>query len=84
MMIQLASHTETYIPLASYLFELFGLAEIKNKPKPGSMPPLDWTMIIKAPKEYLHGKVYQVRQGQNTYNGSWMTTNLEHQYRRKF
>jgi nucleolar complex protein 2 len=60
MLIDLAKVTETYIPLAPYLFELFNLAEVRNKPKPGSMPSLDWTLIIKAPKEYLHGKVYQV------------------------
>lgn len=61
MLIDLAKVTETYIPLAPYLFELFNLAEVRNKPKPGSMPSLDWSAIIKAPKEYLHGKVYQVR-----------------------
>ncbi|KAG2175122.1 hypothetical protein INT44_007600 [Umbelopsis vinacea] len=59
MLIDLAKVTETYIPLAPYLFELFNLAEVRNKPKPGSMPSLDWSAIIKAPKEYLHGKVYQ-------------------------
>jgi Noc2p family len=61
MLMDLAKLTETYIPLAPYLFELFNLAEVRNKPKPGSMPSLDWSIIIKAPKEYLHGKVYQVR-----------------------
>ncbi|KAH8548251.1 Noc2p family-domain-containing protein [Umbelopsis sp. PMI_123] len=59
MLMDLAKLTETYIPLAPYLFELFNLAEVRNKAKSGSLPPLDWTLIIKAPKEYLHGKVYQ-------------------------
>lgn len=60
MLIDLAKVTETYIPLAPYLFELFNLAEVRSKAKPGTMPSLDWSLIIKAPKEYLHGKVYQV------------------------
>ncbi|KAG2174736.1 hypothetical protein INT43_005794 [Umbelopsis isabellina] len=59
MLVDLGKQTGTYIPLAPYLFELFNIDEIRKKAKSVSMPPLEFDLIIKAPKEYLHGKVYQ-------------------------
>jgi nucleolar complex protein 2 len=60
MLVELGKQTGTYVPLAPYLFELFNIDEVRKKAKSVSMPPLDFDLVIKAPKEYLHGKVYQV------------------------
>ncbi|KAI8367548.1 Noc2p family-domain-containing protein [Radiomyces spectabilis] len=58
-LIPLASSAGAFIPLAPYILEVFESAEVKNKAKPSTQKPLEWNVYIKAPKQYLHGLVYQ-------------------------
>ncbi|CAO3691336.1 unnamed protein product [Umbelopsis ramanniana] len=55
----LADSTKVFIPLAPYIFEVFESAEIKKKGKPASLKPMEWDVYIRAPKQFLHTKVYQ-------------------------
>jgi Noc2p family len=56
----LADSTKVFIPLAPYIFEVFESAEIKKKGKAASLKPMEWDVYIRAPKQFLHTKVYQV------------------------
>lgn len=57
----LGKATDVYIPLGPYLFELFENPELLHQAKPSTLKPLDWDVHLRAPKQYLHGRVYQVR-----------------------
>ncbi|KAJ3010253.1 Nucleolar Complex 2 protein [Thoreauomyces humboldtii] len=56
----LAKHTNTFIPVASHLFEILESAELRNKAKPSTQKPLDFTLAIKAPNAYLATRTYQI------------------------
>ncbi|CAG8667731.1 12507_t:CDS:10, partial [Acaulospora morrowiae] len=58
-LIHLIQKTGTFIPLAPYLFDVLHSSEVRRKPKPSTLKPLDFTSIIKAPKSYLHTRIYQ-------------------------
>ncbi|CAB4377191.1 uncharacterized protein OCT59_006261 [Rhizophagus irregularis] len=58
-LIRLAQKTGTYIPLAPYLFEILHSAEVRRNAKPSTLKPLDFTIHLKSPKNYLHTSVYQ-------------------------
>ena len=58
-LIRISSATDTYIPLAPLLFEVLSSTELRKKPKPASIRPLDWATTIRCPKGYLRTRVYQ-------------------------
>ncbi|KAF7730563.1 Nucleolar Complex 2 protein [Apophysomyces ossiformis] len=58
-LISLNQSTEVYIPLAPYIIEVFESSEVKGKAKPSTLKPLEWEVHLKAPQQYLHGRVYQ-------------------------
>ncbi|CAG8529719.1 4399_t:CDS:10 [Ambispora gerdemannii] len=51
--------TGTFIPLAPYLFDILESPELRQKPKPSTLKPLDFSLHLKAPKCYLHTRAYQ-------------------------
>ncbi|CAG8455292.1 10089_t:CDS:10 [Paraglomus occultum] len=53
------SRTGVFIPLAPYIFSILSSPEIRRKPKPSTLKPLDFSVHLKAPKSYLHTRVYQ-------------------------
>ncbi|CAG8447506.1 10994_t:CDS:10 [Ambispora leptoticha] len=57
--INLIQKTGVFIPLAPYLFEILESSELRQKPKPSTLKPLDFSLHLKAPKSYLHTRVYQ-------------------------
>ncbi|CAG8435032.1 7268_t:CDS:10 [Diversispora eburnea] len=57
--VQVSTGTGTFIPLAPYLFDILQSSEIRRNPKPTTLKPLDFMIILKAPKNYLHTRVYQ-------------------------
>lgn len=58
-LLRLSRATGVYIPLAPLIFEVLASAELKKKPKPSTLKPLDFTTNIRAPKSYLRTKTYQ-------------------------
>ncbi|KAI7880107.1 Noc2-domain-containing protein [Lichtheimia hyalospora FSU 10163] len=58
-MITLARSTKVYIPLAPYLMQLLESRELTVLAKPSTLKPLMWDVHLRAPKQYLHGRVYQ-------------------------
>ncbi|RIA95825.1 Noc2p family-domain-containing protein [Glomus cerebriforme] len=58
-LIHLMQKTGTFIPLAPYLFEMFHSTEMRRNAKPSTLKPLDFTIHLKAPKNYLRTTVYQ-------------------------
>ncbi|BFZ64000.1 Nucleolar Complex 2 protein [Saitoella coloradoensis] len=58
-LIKLSAATRTYIPLASALFEVLESAELRKKPKPSTLKPLDFGYVVRAPTSYLRTKTYQ-------------------------
>lgn len=58
-LLRLTTRTGVFIPLAPYLLDIFDSSELKRRAKPSTAKPLDWDIIIRAPKAYLHTKVYQ-------------------------
>ncbi|RKP22833.1 Noc2-domain-containing protein, partial [Syncephalis pseudoplumigaleata] len=59
MLTQLGRSTDTFIPLVPVIFEMLESTELRRKPTPSTLKPLDLSVLIKAPKEYLHTRVYQ-------------------------
>lgn len=59
-MITLGRSTKVYIPLAPYLMQLLESRELTAVAKPSTLKPLMWDIHLRAPKQYLHGRVYQV------------------------
>ncbi|KAF2163763.1 hypothetical protein M409DRAFT_25947 [Zasmidium cellare ATCC 36951] len=51
--------TNTYIPLAAPLHEVLNSAEMRKAPKASTLKPLDFNVVIRAPKSYLRTRVYQ-------------------------
>lgn len=58
-LLRLSRATGTYIPLASALIEVLNSAEMKKPPKSTTLKALDFSVQYKAPKSYLHTRVYQ-------------------------
>lgn len=51
--------TGVYIPLVSPLLEVLASAEMKKPPKASTLKAFDFAVAYKAPKSYLHTRVYQ-------------------------
>lgn len=58
LLIEITEKTGTFIPVSSYLFEVFESNELKSKPKPSTLKPLDFKCSIRAPNQYLGTKTY--------------------------
>ena len=58
-LLRLSRTTNTYIPLAPALLEVLSSPELSKKPKPSTLPPLDFAIVLRAPKSYLRTRVYQ-------------------------
>ncbi|KAG8959627.1 Nucleolar Complex 2 protein [Tulasnella sp. 419] len=58
-LLQLMRHTKTYIPLAPFILPIItGPISPTTKSKPSTLRPLDITIHIRAPTQYLGTKVY--------------------------
>ncbi|KAL0637301.1 Nucleolar Complex 2 protein [Maublancomyces gigas] len=58
-LLRLSRSTGVFIPLAPLIFEVLSSSELKKKPKPSTIKPLDFAATIRAPKSYLRTKTYQ-------------------------
>lgn len=58
-LLRLSASTNTFIPLAASLYEVLTSTEMRKPPKPSTLKPLDFDVIIRAPKSYLRTRVYQ-------------------------
>lgn len=63
-LLRLSRTTTTYIPLAPALLEVLTSPELSKPPKPSTLPPLDFSIALRAPKTYLRTRVYQDGLGQ--------------------
>lgn len=59
-MTTLGQATKVFIPLTPYLLEVLNSPEMAKQAKPSTLKPLDWDVHLRAPKQYLGGRVYQV------------------------
>ena len=59
-LLRLSYATTTFIPLAPSLLEVLTSPECsKSNPKPSTLAPLDFSVVLRAPKTYLGTRVYQ-------------------------
>lgn len=58
-LLRLSRATNTYIPLAPSLLEVLTSPELSKAPKASTLKPLDFTTTLRAPKSYIHTRVYQ-------------------------
>ena len=58
-LLRLSLTTDTYIPLAPSLLEVLRTPDLTKPPKPSTLPPLDFTTVLRAPGAYLRTRVYQ-------------------------
>lgn len=58
-LLRLSRATGVFIPLAPLIFEVLTSSELKKKPKPSTLKPLDFATTIRAPSSYLRTKTYQ-------------------------
>ena len=59
-LLRLSFATTTFIPLAPSLLEVLSSPECsKPNPKPSTLAPLDFSVVLRAPKSYLGTRVYQ-------------------------
>ena len=63
-LLRLSRTTNTYIPLAPPLLEVLSSPDLFKPPKPSTLPPLDFSIALRAPKTYLRTRVYQDGLGQ--------------------
>lgn len=63
-LLRLSRTTNTYIPLAPALLEVLTSPDLTKPPKPSTLPPLDFSIALRAPKTYLRTRVYQDGLGQ--------------------
>ena len=63
-LLRLSRTTNTYIPLASPLLEVLASPDLSKPPKPSTLPPLDFSVALRAPKTYLRTRIYQDGLGQ--------------------
>ncbi|CCX30737.1 Noc2p family-domain-containing protein [Pyronema domesticum] len=57
-LLRLSLSTGVYIPIAPLIFEVLASAELKKKPKPATLKPIDFSITIRAAKSYLSTRVY--------------------------
>ncbi|TKA63480.1 hypothetical protein B0A49_13276 [Cryomyces minteri] len=65
-LLRISHATDTYIPLASSLYEVLNSAEMRKAPKNSTLKALDFATSIRAPKSYLRTRVYQTGVGEQT------------------
>ena len=59
-LLRLSYATTTFIPLAPSLLEVLNSPECsKTNPKPSTLAPLDFSVVLRAPKSYLGTRIYQ-------------------------
>ena len=58
-LLRISQATNTYIPLAASLLEVLTSAECSKPPRPSTLAPLDFSVVLRAPKSYLRTRVYQ-------------------------
>jgi len=59
-LLRVSHATTTFIPLAPSLLEVLNSPECsKPNPKPSTLAPLDFSIVLRAPKSYLGTRVYQ-------------------------
>ena len=58
-LLRLSHATTTYIPLSASLLEVLSSAECSKPPKASTVAPLDFSVVLRAPKSYLRTRVYQ-------------------------
>lgn len=58
-LLRLSSTTNTFIPLATPLYEVLSSAEMRKPPRPSTLKPLDFETSIRAQKSYLRTRIYQ-------------------------
>ena len=63
-LLRLSRTTNTYIPLAPPLLEVLTSPDLSKPPKPSTLPPIDYSVVLRAPKTYLRTRVYQDGLGQ--------------------
>lgn len=63
-LLRLSRTTSTYIPLAPSLLEVLSSPDLSKPPKPSTLPALDFSITLRAPKSYLRTRVYQDGLGQ--------------------
>lgn len=63
-LLRVSRTTSTYIPLAPSLLEVLSSPDLSKPPKPSTLPPLDFSIAIRAPKSYLRTRIYQDGLGQ--------------------
>lgn len=63
-LLRISRTTSTYIPLAPALLEVLSSPDLSKPPKPSTLPPLDFSTALRAPKSYLRTRIYQDGLGQ--------------------
>lgn len=63
-LLRVSRTTSTYIPLAPALLEVLLSPDLSKPPKPSTLPPLDFSIALRAPKSYLRSRIYQDGLGQ--------------------
>ena len=63
-LLRVSRTTSTYIPLAPALLEVLSSPDLSKPPKPSTLPPLDFSITLRAPKSYLRTRIYQDGLGQ--------------------
>jgi nucleolar complex protein 2 len=58
LLVDISEKTNVFIPVIGYIMEIFESAELKSKPKPSTLKPLDFELNIRASNEYLSTKTY--------------------------
>ena len=58
-LLRLSQATTTYIPLSASLLEVLSSAECSKPAQAASIAPLDFSVVLRAPKSYLRTRVYQ-------------------------
>lgn len=58
-LLRISLTTNTYIPLFPALHEVLTSPNLSKPPKPSTLPPLDFTTALRAPKPYLRTRPYQ-------------------------
>lgn len=58
LLLRIAQRTETFIPLAPFLFDTIDSPLFQRRPKPGNLKPFDLELHVRCPKQYEHTRVY--------------------------
>ncbi len=61
ILMTLCKKTGTFIPLGSLLLDVFDAPDVKHKPKPSTIKPIELTYLIKVPNNYVRTRPYQVQ-----------------------